>query len=68
MSSFGQVPLKEVFEMLDRCAPGHTRTETDHHYCIRFNGQVFPTQRLEFLTVHLGRLNLRLSIVPCVSA
>ncbi len=29
--------------MLDSCAPGHTRTETDHHYCIRFRSKVFPT-------------------------
>lgn len=29
--------------MLDQCAPGHTRTETDHHFCVRFNGKVFPT-------------------------
>ena len=43
MSSFGQVPLKDVFAMLDECAPGHTRTETNHHYCIRYNGKVFPT-------------------------
>lgn len=43
MSSFGLVTLKEVFTMLDLCAPGHTRTETDHHYCVRFNGLVFPT-------------------------
>lgn len=29
--------------MLDECAPGHTRTETDHYYCIRYNGKTFPT-------------------------
>lgn len=43
MSSFGQVPLKEVFAMLDECAPGHALTETDHHYCVRFGDKVFPT-------------------------
>jgi len=43
MSSFGQVPLLNVFAMLDACAAGHTRVQTKHHYCIRFNGKTFPT-------------------------
>lgn len=42
MSSFGQTPLKDVFAMLDACAPGHTRTETNHHWCVRYSGKTFP--------------------------
>jgi hypothetical protein len=29
--------------MLQRCAPGFTATETDHNYCIRYNGRTYPT-------------------------
>jgi hypothetical protein len=43
MGSFGQVSLKTVWAMLDACAPGHTRELHTHHYCIRFQGQTYPT-------------------------
>lgn len=43
MSSFGQVPLKDILEMLSACAEGHSITQTNHHYCVRYNGKVFPT-------------------------
>ena len=42
MSGFGQVPLKDIWEMLDQCAPGHTRHETDHFYRICYGTQTFP--------------------------
>jgi hypothetical protein len=43
MSSFGQVPLNDIFEMLRACAPGHSITQTNHHYCVRYNQKTFPT-------------------------
>ena len=43
MSSFGQVPLKDIFEMLSACAEGHSITQTHHHYCVRYKEKVFPT-------------------------
>lgn len=42
MSSFGQVPLKDVWAMLQACAPGHTVTTTKHHHCIRYKGLTYP--------------------------
>jgi hypothetical protein len=38
VTSFGEVPLKRVWQLLDTCAPGHT-----HNYCVRFRDKSFPT-------------------------
>jgi hypothetical protein len=46
VSAFRIVDLIDVFELLDRCAPGHTRKATTHHWCIRWNGKTFPTLSL----------------------
>lgn len=43
MSSFGQVALKDVLRMLDECAPGHTREQRTHHFCIYYNGSTYPS-------------------------
>jgi hypothetical protein len=37
------VALNDVWVMLRRCAAGYDATETDHHYCIRYNGLTYPT-------------------------
>lgn len=42
MSSFGQIPLKDVWSMLHECAPGHTRHLHTHHYSIRYQGKTYP--------------------------
>lgn len=42
MGSFGLLPLKQVWAMLKRCAPGHTIETREHNHCIRYNGRTFP--------------------------
>lgn len=43
MTSFGQVPLRQVWELLDHCAPGHTREARVHNYCVRYKDRSFPS-------------------------
>lgn len=43
MSSFGQVPLKDVWAMLTECAPGYLARETTHHYRVTYNDRVYPS-------------------------
>ena len=42
MISFGQAPLREIWAMLDQCAPGHTRKARVHNYCIYYRDRSFP--------------------------
>lgn len=43
MNSFGQVALKDIWRMLDDCAPGHTRKAREHNHLIRFAGRTFSS-------------------------
>lgn len=43
MGSLGQVPLKQVWAMLDECAPGHTRKARVHNYCINYRDRSYPS-------------------------
>ena len=43
MTSFGQVPLKDIWAMLDRCAPGHTRKLREHNYVVYYGKESFPS-------------------------
>jgi len=43
MSSFGQVPIKDVWAMLEACAPGYKAVERDHHWCVYYKAATFPT-------------------------
>jgi hypothetical protein len=43
LSSFGQIPLKDIWAMLDRCAPGYTRKAREHNYVVAYQGRSFPT-------------------------
>ena len=36
-----QIRLKAVFQMLDKCAPGHEREEKTHHWHVYYNGRRF---------------------------
>lgn len=67
MSSFGQVPLKEVWAMLNECAPGHTITETDHYFCIRYNGRTYPSfPKKKLVDVgHVRKMARHLKITDC---
>lgn len=46
MSSFGQVKLKKVWKMLDRCAPGHEVVEQAHLWKVMYKGKTFPSLQL----------------------
>ena len=43
MSAFSVLELREIFALLDHCAPGHTKTQTTHYWCIRWEGRTYPT-------------------------
>jgi hypothetical protein len=43
LATAGRVRLSDIFEMLKKCAPGHTFLETDHHFRISYKGEVFPS-------------------------
>lgn len=42
MSSFGTIPLDEIWAMLNACAPGHKRKERQHNWLITYQGRSFP--------------------------
>lgn len=42
MSSFGTIPLSQIWAMLDVCLPGHTRTERVHNWLIRSGDRAYP--------------------------
>ncbi len=44
--STGTVKLKQVFRMLDECAPGHSRKEQAHSWRVDFNDRRFPSFQL----------------------
>lgn len=43
MSSNGQVQLKKVWKMLNKCADGHKAIEQQHLWRIEFQGRTFPS-------------------------
>ena len=42
MGSFGQVSLKNVWSMLEACAPGYKVKPTTHYYCISVGEKTYP--------------------------
>jgi hypothetical protein len=42
MGSFGQIELKTIWALLDRCAPGYTAETREHNFCIRYIGRTYP--------------------------
>ena len=42
MGSFGQVSLKDVWSMLEVCAPGYEVKPTTHYYCISVGAKTYP--------------------------
>ena len=67
MSSFGQVPLRDVRDMLKQCAPGHTIHETDHYYVIRHNGQTYPSfpKKRQVDVGHVRKMARHVGILDC---
>jgi len=42
MTSFGTVPLREIWAMLKDCAEGYTRLQKTHNWVIRWRDRTFP--------------------------
>lgn len=43
MGSTGMIPLAEIWDMLDQCAPTHKRKQREHNWLITYNGKAFPS-------------------------
>lgn len=74
MASSGVVRIKEVWRMLDQCAPGHSKKATDHHWRIRWNDKLYPAFPLgphgarenpEIGLEHVRKLSRFLGILEC---
>ncbi len=77
MGAGGVVTLEEVWQMPDRCAPGHTRDARTHHWCVRYAGRTFPRPplgahgRRKFPSVEVGfvrQMVRHLGIGTCAQA
>lgn len=67
MGSGGQVPQRDVWDMLDACAPGWWKKETDHYFQIFWNRltyQSFPKARQVDLG-HVRKMARHFSITDC---
>ncbi len=42
MSSFGTIPLSQIWAMLDVCLPGHTRRERTHNWLVCSGNRSYP--------------------------
>ena len=69
MSSFGQVPLKQVWAMLESCAPGHSVKPYTHSYCIMMpaGGKTYPTfpKKDQIDKGHIKKMARHLGILDC---
>lgn len=74
MGSTGTVALQEIWRMLNRCAPGHQVTQTNHHWCIRYGGKTYPSLPLgdhgarknpDIQVGHIKKMARTLDIYPC---
>jgi hypothetical protein len=43
MTTFGTVPLKNIWSMLDECAPGWKKKEREHNWAVFFQKKTFPS-------------------------
>ena len=73
MPSKGTARLKEIFKMLDECAPGHEKKQADHYWHIKYNGKHykdFPKgehgpKNPEIQIGHIRKLIRHFSIEDC---
>jgi hypothetical protein len=42
VASSGTVPLKDIWAMLDDCAPGYQAREREHNWLVIYAGKSFP--------------------------
>lgn len=72
MGSTGTVKLNAVWELLNHCAPGHTKKEGDHYWRIYFQGKTYPNfptgkhaKNKEIQYGHIKRMIRHLEIEDC---
>jgi hypothetical protein len=67
MSSFGQVKLSEVWDMLNQCAAGWKKKEYTHFWCVMYNGKTYTSlpKRSETQIGHVKKLARHLGILDC---
>lgn len=74
MSSSGRVALSAIWAMLDRCAPGHRKKKTKHHWCIMYGEQTYHDFPLgkhgartdpEIEIGHIKKMARHLGILDC---
>lgn len=74
MSSFGTVPLKEVWDMLAHCAQGYHAKQTTHFWCVYFGPISYPSLPLgkhgsrknpEIEIGHIKQMARRFGILDC---
>jgi hypothetical protein len=42
VSSFGTVQLRDIWTMLEACAPGYTKRGSEHHWKVMWRGRTYP--------------------------
>lgn len=69
MSSFGQVPIQDVWDMLTACALGHTVQATTHFYCIRYKAKTYPSfpKKRQVDVGHVRKMARHLEILDCAT-
>lgn len=77
MGSFGTVSLKEIWQMLEHCAPGHTRQMRTHHWVIRYKDKTYSALPLgphgkrenpEIELGHVRKMSRHLEILDCAKS
>jgi hypothetical protein len=43
MPTSGRIPLKQVWAMLDDCAPGYRAVAREHNFLVTFNDRSYPS-------------------------
>jgi hypothetical protein len=43
MPTSGRIPLKQIWRMLDHCAPGYEVTTREHNFLVTYNGLSYPS-------------------------
>jgi hypothetical protein len=43
LATKGQVLLRDIFAMLDDCAPGWSMTKSLHHFRVTYQGRTYPS-------------------------
>lgn len=67
MASSGLVPLKDIWRMMDVCAPGYGRKERTHDWLVTYDKKSFPSlPRYQSIAAgHVKKMVRFFGIMPC---